>query len=125
MIDLLLKQCQGIAVRFQLQLVNSTGKNTCYNDLFDVLQTFYFNRYTPVSASSILSVYMKVIFHLIFVLGLMTQEYQKIKIFIIIYQILKLFSTRKLASDDKVIKDPLLAALAAREAANRNGKMTV
>merc|ERR1712154_708310 len=29
---------------------------------------------------------------------------------------------KKLASDEKVIKDPLLAALAAREAANRNGK---
>ena len=35
------------------------------------------------------------------------------------------FYFRKLASDEKVIKDPLLAALAAREAANRNGKMTV
>merc|ERR1711963_536638 len=31
---------------------------------------------------------------------------------------------KKLASDEKVIKDPLLAALAAREAANRKGKMT-
>ncbi|CAG5121589.1 unnamed protein product [Candidula unifasciata] len=31
---------------------------------------------------------------------------------------------KKLASDDKIIKDPLLAALAVREAANRNGKMT-
>ncbi|GFN98928.1 hypothetical protein PoB_002543400 [Plakobranchus ocellatus] len=31
---------------------------------------------------------------------------------------------KKLASDEKVIKDPLLAALAAREAGNRNGKMT-
>merc|ERR1711909_149635 len=31
---------------------------------------------------------------------------------------------KTLSSDEKVIKDPLLAALAAREAANRNGKMT-